>query len=143
MFYVIDLSKPRKAIQNKYDDIMFELKLNPPKVNKKMLIIGGIVVISLVVTSGTVYAAVNPNSIEYQYVFNHYINNLHYPKDMVVKVLNKWSEYEIKDLYVRLTGYNDGVNTINAVVNLGKGTVSVCGKALNVVCKGIDYLILK
>lgn len=49
---------------------------------------------------------------------------------------SKWNDYEIKDLYVRLTGYNDGMNTISIVVDLGKSAVSV-------VFKGIGYLLLK
>lgn len=143
MFYVIDLSSPRKAILNKYDNIMLELKLNPLKTNKKTLIISSVVIISLIAASSTVYAVNNLSTEEYKYLMDHYINNLHYPKDVVTDILNKCNEDEIKNLYASAKVHNEGIQNFDRFLFINRKIIRFLGKPLHLIFKGIDYLIFE
>jgi hypothetical protein len=100
MFYIIDLSKPRKYIQGKYDDIMLELKLNPPKVNKPLI---AALTIGIIIAAGTtVNASGAIDSSQYKYLLDHYVNNLKYPEELATKLINKLTVTEFKELYARV-----------------------------------------
>lgn len=109
MSILLDLSAPRRYIQAKYDDLIFKVKFNPLKINKRVLITSGIILVAIVFTGDIVYA-VDVNSAEYKYLINHYTNNLHYPKDVVIDYLSKFEDFEIKKLYRGLKGCNDTLN---------------------------------
>lgn len=134
MFYVVDLSAPRKYIQAKFDDIMFDLRLNPPKINKKVLIVGGIVLICIIASSRVAYAGVNESSAEYKYLINHYVNNLNYPKEKIIYILGQYKEQQIQELYIKAKAHNEAMSNTDFYLIAGR-------KVVNIVLKPIRYLI--
>jgi hypothetical protein len=100
MFYVIDLSKPRKYIQSKYDDVALEYKLNPPKINKPLLAAG---TVGIIITLGsTVNASGAIDQAQYNYLLDHYVNDLNYPKELATKLINKLTVTDFQELYTRV-----------------------------------------
>lgn len=100
MFYVVDLSGPRKYITGKYDDIMLDHKLNPHKISKPLL---AAVTLGIIVTVGsTVNASGIIDQAQYNYLLDHYINDLNYPKELAIKLIDKLTVTDFKELYTRV-----------------------------------------
>lgn len=105
MFYVIDLSKPRKYIQEQYNNIMLDYKLSPPKVNKTVI---AVAVIGIVILAGaTVNASGAIDQTQYNYLVEHFTKDLHYPKELAEKTLNKLSVTDFQELYSRVQHHNN------------------------------------
>lgn len=108
MFYVINLSKPRKYLVQKYDDIMIDLRLHPNKVEmlKKYaittLIIGGSILAWLNADSA-VYACVNGEN-GYHEALEYLVSNKHYPREYAESILKNFSTEDLKELYKNIDG---------------------------------------
>jgi hypothetical protein len=125
MFYVVDLSGPRKYIQSKYDDIALGYKLNPPKINKPLL---AAVTLGIIITVGsTVNASGAIDQSQYNYLLNHYINDLNYPKELAVKLINKLTVTDFEELYARVKKHTEFVKQVEPVLDI---TNKIAGKVI-------------
>jgi hypothetical protein len=123
MFYVIDLSKPRKYIQwkarAKYDDIALELKLNPIKINKALIVAAAVGVV--LVAGSSVNASGAIDQAQYNYLLDHYINVRKYPEELAAKLINKLTVTDFQELYARVEHHdifmNNGGNQLLDIGN--------------------------
>jgi hypothetical protein len=132
MFYVLNLSKPRKYIQwkarSKYDDIALEIKLHPVKM-KKALFIATIVGVALIAGT-TINAAEIIDQAQYNYLLDHFINNMKYPKELAEKLINKLSVEDFKELYVRVAHHNSFVEGMEPILEV---TNKITGSAIQAI----------
>jgi histidyl-tRNA synthetase len=116
MFYIIDLSKPRKYIQGKYDDIMLEFKLNPPKINKPLITA---LTIGVIIAAGTTANASGAiDQAQYNYLLDHYVNNLKYPEELAAKLLNKLTVTDFEELYARVQQHKEFVKQAEPLLDI-------------------------
>lgn len=104
---VLDLSKPRKAIINKYDDIMLGYKMKRHKplslTNKALLIVGISIVASLVIPQGIVYANESISNLSNQEVvdlFIQHMEKLHYSQEYIDRNLQMFNVNQMRDILV-------------------------------------------
>jgi hypothetical protein len=104
MFYIIDLSKPRKYIQwkvqSKYDDVALGYKLNPLKINKALVVACAVGIVLL--AGATVNAAEVINQAQYNYLLDHFVNDMKYPEELAARLINKLTPTDFKELYARV-----------------------------------------
>lgn len=129
MFLVVDLSAPRKYMIRKYDDAMLDYKLNPPKINKP-LVTAALIGIIIIAAGTVVHASVAISPEQFDYLVNHYVNHLHYPKDMAEGILESINNEELSDLYSRVQAVEAFKNKPHWFIKFsGKMTVKFIGWA--------------
>lgn len=122
MFYVIDLSKPRRYIQGKCDDIILELKLSPPKVNKALI---AALAAGVIIAAGTTASAAGSiDQGQYNFLLEHYVKDLNYPRELAEKLIGRLTVTDIEELHSRVQHHKEFVKQVEPILNMTSKGVS-------------------
>lgn len=102
---VLDLSKPRKMVVNKFDEIIFDYKIKKYKqlsIIDKLLIITGIgIAMSILIPQTTVYAkefASELSNTEVTRLFKEHMQKLYYSNEFIDRLLKTYDVNEMRDI---------------------------------------------